>query len=156
MDEMGARIKFNLEKQNGLCIRLAVASSVYMHIYICLPYCMLMCYITNPMTSFPLREYSISPQFFVAFILLSLLTIIPQRHRRNQHLHTFNIDATATICCHATYREKLTIFSRIVSLLDKKLLTTVLSFLGKSSSAYYSCKYWRACLDDLSQGAEEE
>eukprot|EP01036_Dinobryon_divergens_P023143 gene23142-31461_t len=44
-----------------------------------------------------------------------------------------------------------------IRLLDKKLLTTVLSFLGKSSSAYYTCKYWRACLDDLAQqGFEEE
>ena len=155
MDEMGARIKFNLEKQNGLCIRLAVASSVYIHTYIHTYIHLLVVLHVNVLYHQSYDVISTQRIFHitVAFILLSLLTIIPQRH---QYLHTFNIDTTATICCHATYREQLTIFFRIVSLLDKKLLTTVLSFLGKSSSAYYSCKYWRACLDDLSQGAEEE
>lgn len=37
--------------------------------------------------------------------------------------------------------------------LNKKSLTQVLSFMGKQSAAYYTCKYWKACLDDLPAAA---
>eukprot|EP01038_Epipyxis_sp_PR26KG_P013949 gene13949-18709_t len=33
--------------------------------------------------------------------------------------------------------------------LDKKVLSLTLSFLGKTSSAYLVCKYWKACIDDF-------
>lgn len=32
--------------------------------------------------------------------------------------------------------------------LDKKLITLVLSFLGRGSGAYMTCKYWKVCLDE--------
>lgn len=33
--------------------------------------------------------------------------------------------------------------------LDKKLLSIVLGYLGKREGVYYTCRYWKVCIDDL-------
>lgn len=36
-----------------------------------------------------------------------------------------------------------------IRVLNKKALSRMLSFLGKTASSYLVCKYWKACVDDL-------
>ena len=38
--------------------------------------------------------------------------------------------------------------------LDKKLLSIVLSYLGKREGVYYTCRYWKVCIDDLLKAKE--